>query len=123
MKYSYRKRILKIRSARTSRSWLKKIKIKGNDHLSLYKFFKIFTYNIQEDEIMDRANGVAYNFILAIFPAIIFLFTLIPYVSHYFPEVNKDGIMLFLSDYMPASMYEAASSHDRCGGLGRHWWS
>ena len=110
MKYSHRKRMLRIRSARASRSWLKKIKIKGSDHLSLYKFFKIFTYNIQEDEIMDRANGVAYNFILAIFPAIIFLFTLIPYVSHYFPEVNKDGIMLFLSDYMPASMYEAASS-------------
>ena len=109
MKYSYRKRILQIRSARTSRSWLKKIKVKGSDHLSLYKFFKIFIFNIQEDEIMDRANGVAYNFILAIFPAIIFLFTLIPYVSLYFPDVNKDGIMLFLSDYMPASMYETAS--------------
>src|SRR5882672_6284723 len=59
---------------------------------------------------MDRANGVAYNFILAIFPTIIFLFTLIPYVSKLFPEVSDDGIMLFLSDYMPASMYEVVSS-------------
>ena len=23
----------------------------------------------------------------------------------------------------PTSMYAAASSHVRCGGLGRHWWS
>ncbi|NOT74985.1 MAG: YihY/virulence factor BrkB family protein [Cyclobacteriaceae bacterium] len=111
MKYSYRKRILQVPSARTSRTWLKKIKIKGrgNHHLSLYKFFKIFLFNIQEDEIMDRANGVAYNFILAIFPTIIFLFTLIPYISTYFPAITTDGIMLFLSDYMPSSMYEVVS--------------
>ena len=110
MKYSHRKRILKIRSARYSRAWLKRIKIKGSEHLSLYKFFKIFLFNIEEDEIVDRSNGVAYNFILAIFPTIIFLFTLIPYISQYFPTVSRDGIMLFLSDYMPSSMYEVASS-------------
>ena len=110
MKYSHRKRILKIQTARISRAWLKKIKIKGSDHLSLYKFFKIFLFNIEEDEIVDRANGVAYNFILAIFPTIIFLFTLIPYISQYFPTVSRDGIMLFLSDYMPPSMYEVVSS-------------
>ncbi len=112
MKYSYRKRILKIPSARYSRAWLKKIKIKGrgNHHLSLYKFFKIFLFNIDEDEIMDRANGVAYNFILAIFPTIIFLFTLIPYISTYFPAITTKSIMLFLSDYMPASMYEVVAS-------------
>lgn len=110
MKYSHRKRLLKIRSARYSRAWLKKIKIKGSEHLSLYKFFKIFLFNIEEDEIVDRSNGVAYNFILAIFPTIIFLFTLIPYISQYFPTVSRDGIMLFLSDYMPTSMYEVASS-------------
>ena len=110
MKYSHRKRILKIRSARYTRIWLKRIKIKGSEHLSLYKFFKIFLFNIEEDEIVDRSNGVAYNFILAIFPTIIFLFTLIPYIAHYFPSISRDGIMLFLSDYMPTSMYEVASS-------------
>ncbi|MBY0433952.1 MAG: YihY/virulence factor BrkB family protein, partial [Cyclobacteriaceae bacterium] len=109
MKYAIRKRILKVPSARTSRHWLKRIKIKGSDNLSLYKFFKIFLFNIQEDEIMDRANGVAYNFILAIFPTIIFLFTLIPYISTYFPTINQNAIMEFLADYMPASMYEVVS--------------
>lgn len=59
---------------------------------------------------MDRSNGVAYNFILAIFPTIIFLFTLIPYVSDYFPAINRDSIMQFLSDYMPGSVYDAVSS-------------
>jgi membrane protein len=59
---------------------------------------------------MDRANGVAFNFILAIFPAIIFLFTLIPYVTKYFPDINKESIMKFLSELIPASMFDVAST-------------
>lgn len=59
---------------------------------------------------MDRANGVAYNFILAIFPAIIFLFTLIPFVTRFFPEVNTESIMGFIRELMPPSMYEVIST-------------
>ncbi len=110
MKYVTRKRILKFGTARTSRNWLKKIKFKRHDNLSLYKFLKIFIFNINEDEIMDRANGVAYNFILAIFPAIIFLFTLIPYIAIYFPEINTKTIMEFLEEAAPPNIYAAASS-------------
>ena len=109
MRYKTRKYILKFPSARTGRSWLKTIRFRSHGNLSLYKFLKIFTHNIQEDEIMDRANGVAYNFILAIFPAIIFLFTLIPYISNYFPEITTGSIMKFLSEIMPPSMYQVAS--------------
>ena len=110
MKYVTRKRILQFNTARTSRSWLKRIKFKKYDNLSLYKFFKIFLYNVSEDEIMDRANGVSFNFILAIFPTIIFLFTLIPYVSIHFPEITTESIMGFLQSVVPASMYDTISS-------------
>jgi membrane protein len=110
MKYVTRKRILQFSTARSTRSWLKRIRFKKHDNLSLYKFLKIFIYNINEDEIIDRANGVAYNFILAIFPAIIFLFTLIPYISHYFPEITTQTIMDFLQDVTPTNMYNAASA-------------
>jgi membrane protein len=110
MKYVTRKRLLQFTTARTTRNWMKNIRFKKHDNLSLYKFLKIFVHNINEDEIMDRANSVAYNFILAIFPAIIFLFTLIPYVSHYFPEITTDTIMKFLADVTPATMYAAAAS-------------
>ena len=110
MKYVTRKRILEFSSARNTRGWLKRIKFKKHDNLSLYKFLKIFIFNINEDEILDRANGVAYNFILAVFPAIIFLFTLIPYISHYFPEITTQTIMEFLQEVTPPNMYSAASS-------------
>ena len=63
-----------------------------------------------DDEILDRANGVAFNFILAIFPAIIFLFTLIPYVTNFFPEINTESIMQFLGNQIPASMYDVIST-------------
>ena len=110
MKYITRKRILYFSSARRSRNWLKRIRFKRYDNLSMYSFLKIFTHNIEEDEIMDRANGVSYNFILAIFPTIIFLFTLIPYISTYFPEVTTASIMGFLGELMPPSMYDVVSS-------------
>ena len=110
MKYSLRKKILMIPSARTARSWMKKITFTRFGNLSLYKFTKIFLHNIHEDEIFDRSNSVAYNFILAIFPTIIFLFTLIPYVTVYFPEVTNESIMAFLSDFTPPNMYETISS-------------
>lgn len=110
MKYVTRKRILYFQTARTTRHWLKHIKFKKYNNLSFYKFLKIFFFNISEDEILDRANGVAFNFILAIFPAIIFLFTLIPYISLYFPEITTGVIMKFMSEAIPDTMYAVASS-------------
>jgi len=67
-----------------------------------------------DDEILDRANGVSFNFILAIFPAVIFLFTLIPYITSFYPKINTESIMQFLGDQIPPSMYEAISAtlHD-----------
>lgn len=109
MKYRLWKRILQIPTARTLRSRMKKIRLPG-DHLNLYRFAKIFAANLEKDEIMDRANGVAYNFVLAIFPTIIFLFTLIPYISTYFPAIHQQNIMRFLSNYIPPSMFDVMSS-------------
>jgi membrane protein len=88
---------------------MKRIRFKQYHNLSLYKFLRIFIHNIEEDEILDRANGVAFNFILAIFPFVIFLFTLIPYVTAYFPEVNKQSILTFLGQMMPPSMFDVVS--------------
>lgn len=96
-------------------AWMKRIRFSNHEDVSLYRIVRRFLHNLQDDDIMDRANGVAFNFILAIFPAIIFLFTLIPYVTRYFPEINRESILGFLqslaeSGFMPPSMYEVASS-------------
>lgn len=110
MKYKYKRLILHWSPGSLLISWLKRVRFSKYENVSLYKILKIFINNLMNDEILDRANGVAFNFILAIFPAIIFLFTLIPYITAYFPQINVETIMQFLGDQTPASMYEVVSS-------------
>lgn len=115
MKYKYKRLILEWHPARLMLAWMKNIRFAKHEDVSLYRIVKRFLRNLQDDDIMDRANGVAFNFILAIFPAIIFLFTLIPYITRYFPEINRQSIMDFLqglaeSGLMPANMIEVAST-------------
>lgn len=114
MKFKYKRLILQWSPGRWIITWLKKVRFKKYENVSLYKIIKIFLNNLTDDEILDRANGVAFNFILAIFPAIIFLFTLIPYITEFFPDINTDSIMQFLGDQIPSSMNEVISStlHD-----------
>jgi membrane protein len=110
MKYKYKRIIFRWNPGRIFIGWMKKVRFRKYENVSLYRIIRLFLQNLTDDEILDRANGVAYNFLLAIFPAVIFLFTLIPYVSEFFPEINKESIMAFLGEQMPASMFETVSS-------------
>ena len=85
MKYRHKRIILRWNPLRILIRWLKSVRFKKYENVSLYKILRLFIQNINDDEILDRANEVAYNFLLAIFPAIIFLFTLIPIFSAFFP--------------------------------------
>jgi len=110
MRYKHKKYLFKYGQGQRLVYWLKKVRLSREEKVSLYKVLKIFSKNIDEDQILDKANGVAYNFILAIFPTIIFLFTLIPYISIWVPEVNTNSIMEFLATMMPASMYDVIAT-------------
>jgi membrane protein len=110
MKYKYRRYFFKWTPGLLIILWMRKIKFKQWDNVSLYKIIKLFVRDLMENEILIRANSVAFSFILAIFPAIIFLFTLIPYISQYIPEVNTESIMGFMGEMMPASMYDVIAS-------------
>lgn len=81
----------------------------GGKGVPLYDILLTFIEKVKKDEIFERANSVAFNFTLAIFPAIIFLFTLIPYLE-FFIDGLQVRIMEFLGDLMPESIYGAASS-------------
>lgn len=109
MKYRHKKLVLQWSPGRYLISWLKKVRFSKHENVSLYKILKIFITNIMDDDILDRANGVAFNFILAIFPAVIFLFTMIPYITTFYPGINTESIMQFLGDQTPPSMFEVIS--------------
>lgn len=110
MKYSHKKYLFKYGQGQRFVDLLRRVPMSKKQKVSLYSVIKIFFRNIKEDDVMDRANGVAYNFILAIFPTIIFLFTLIPYISNVIPDVNTESIMEFLGSMMPQSMFEVVAS-------------
>lgn len=64
---------------------------------------RTFFNKMKEDDIQTMAGAIAFNFTLSLFPGIIFLFTLIPYV----PVDNlTETIQLFMQESLPESVYE-----------------
>ncbi len=114
MKYKHKRLLFRLSPGIWVISWLKKVRFSKYENVALYKIIKIFLNNLDNDEIVDRANGVAFNFILAIFPAVIFLFTMLPYITEFFPEINSQTIMTFLGEEIPPDMNVVISStiHD-----------
>ena len=73
-----RRSILKRAVALSQKARL--IKLPFFDGEPLYDVAVFFWKGIVDGAITTRASAIAFNFILAIFPAIIFVFTLIPYI-------------------------------------------
>jgi len=60
--------------------WTKVLVLPGFKPLPLYTVGSFFFKELAKESLINKASSLAYNFMLAIFPAIIFLFTLIPYI-------------------------------------------
>lgn len=109
MKTKILNKILQSKYYKSLISLLKKARLKKKG-VSLYDIIEVFLEKLQNDEIITRANGVAFNFTLAIFPAIIFIFTLIPYIQlPQLPDLDLQ-IMDFLQEWLPSPMYDVAAS-------------
>lgn len=110
MKTKILKYIEESRLFNTTIELLQRIEFKKYEGLTLYEIIKVFIDKVTKDEVIDRANGVAFNFALAIFPAIIFLFTLTPYIHEFVPEVSQESILIFIKSIMPPDMFETVES-------------
>lgn len=83
--------------------WSKTISLPGFGSLPLYTVCVFFFHEIVRESILNKSASLAYNFILAIFPGIIFLFTLIPYI----PIANfQDQLLAFLQVIIPNDAFE-----------------
>ncbi|GAA3982948.1 YihY/virulence factor BrkB family protein [Mucilaginibacter dorajii] len=84
--------------------WTKYIIIPGFRPLPLYTVIVFFISEISKSSLINRAYSLAYSFMMAIFPATIFLCTLIPYV----PIKRFQGSLLnILASIMPTNAYLA----------------
>ncbi|KAA9327309.1 YihY/virulence factor BrkB family protein [Adhaeribacter soli] len=84
--------------------FLKKLRF-NNGQASVYDVLVVLINEMKLDSVTKRSSYMAYNFTLSIFPAIIFLFTLIPYIGG--QDFNQN-IIDFLRDFMPPEMFTAA---------------
>lgn len=75
--------------------------------ISLFHFLQILIVKLEKDHVMEMSRSMAYSFVLSIFPAIIFLFTLIPHI----PIEHLDALILQnLEHVLPRGIYEVAES-------------
>ncbi|MCX6238979.1 MAG: YihY/virulence factor BrkB family protein [Bacteroidia bacterium] len=80
------------------------IKLPFFDGEPLYDVAAFFWKGIVDGAITTRASAIAFNFILAIFPAIIFVFTLIPYI----PIDNfQQQLLNLLQSILPQAAFTA----------------
>jgi len=82
----------------------KKIKIPGLEGMSLYDVLEMYIIGIVEGALTTRAGGIAFSFFMAVFPFMLFILTLIPYIPiDGFPE----GLFSFIKDILPPQTFEA----------------
>jgi membrane protein len=78
---------------------LKKVILPGLKGLSLYDLLEIYISGIIKGTFSSRASSVAYSFFVALFPFLLFILNLIPYVPI---EGFKTRFLIFIEDLLPA---------------------
>jgi membrane protein len=80
----------------------KKITLPFFEGVPLYDVALFFYHSIAKGAITTRASAIAFSFFIAIFPFIIFLFTLIPYIPI---ENFQNELLILIQNVVPASTY------------------
>lgn len=88
---------------------LKKIHF-GDSDKNIYDVGRIFLIQLQKDDIIERAGSMAFSFTIALFPLILFLLNLIPYLQDIFPYITTQNILTFIQEILPAEIYSQSEN-------------
>ena len=78
--------------------FLKRIKLPGLEGLSLYNLLEMYGKGIIEGALTTRASAIAFSFFTAIFPFLLFVLIIIPYI----PIDNfQEQFLVFLDSFLP----------------------
>lgn len=102
------RQLLKIKLYSAFIEWTKICVLPGFSPLPLYTVATFFFREIGKDSLVNKASSLAYNFMLAIFPGIIFLFTLIPFIPKGIGFQRQ--LMKLIVLVLPADAYKAFNS-------------
>ena len=88
---------------RKSKRWY----LPGFEGVPLYDVLHFFFKQIKTVGITERASAIAYNFIMAIPPSFLFLFTLIPSLPFISKRSIKEQLHGLITDIVPAKVHNA----------------
>ena len=98
--------LTKIPVIKTLVKFGKKMKVPGLQGMSLYDVIEMYFIGIIKGALTSRAGGIAFSFFMAVFPFLLFILTLIPYIPiDGFPE----GLFSFIQDILPPQTFEAVN--------------
>lgn len=83
---------------------LKKIHL-GDPDKNLFDVGRIFLEQLKKDDIIERAGSMAFSYTMALFPMILFLLNLIPYLQDIFPYITTQNILKFTQEILPEEIY------------------
>ena len=107
MRWLHRFLFRKVKSYHNLVIRLRNMQPKWFGGLSVYEVLVSLINEFLQDSLLNRASSLAYNFMLALFPGIIFLFTLIAYI----PVKNFQLTLLnVLQTIIPTNAYLALQS-------------
>lgn len=88
---------------RKSKHWY----LPGFEGVPLYDVIKFFFKQVRTVGLTERASAIAYNFIMAIPPSFLFLFTLIPHLPFISKLSLKRELHSLILDIIPAKVHNA----------------
>ncbi|MFB9273144.1 MULTISPECIES: YihY/virulence factor BrkB family protein [Flavobacteriaceae] len=92
-------------------NWLvrlgKQVKIPGLQGMSLYDVIEMYVLGIVKGALTSRAGGIAFSFFMALFPFILFILTLIPYIPI---EGFQEDFLVMIEQLLPPNTAETV--HD-----------
>lgn len=82
----------------------KKVKIPGLEGMSLYDVLEMYILGIVRGALTTRAGGIAFSFFMAIFPFLLFILTLIPYIPI---DGFQESLLSLISEVLPPKTFDA----------------
>jgi len=100
----------------------KKVKLPALEGLSLYDLMELYVTGIVKGALTTRASSIAFNFFTAIFPFLLFILIIIPYIP---VENFQVDFLEFLESFLPPqtsdfffkNIFENISDSSSSGGL------
>ncbi|MFL2572671.1 MAG: YhjD/YihY/BrkB family envelope integrity protein, partial [Flavobacteriaceae bacterium] len=102
------------KSKQQIKSWLQNIRFGGAVSISLYQLLELYVIGILKGTLTTRASSIAFSFFLSLFPFLIFVLNIIPFVP--IDNVESTFSSFFLSiapseaqDFLNGVLYDIQS--------------